>query len=258
MSSSSRHCDRLTRHGQRCKNYRMQNHPCCKAHIRRPPYTNGHAGGESKAVWPVKTWEELLRRYAVPEGEESSVRALGGKGVGLIPQDFMTPVFWSKVDKLVNTREGKQLFKTIHENELKLAIEASTTLPDVKWVPITTWEELQARYTGIPAYFIELAPLQGVTPKMLVDFSPAIKNLLKDLALGSQLHIEQAIQNEKNLVDFQKTLNAGMPWSITAASTYFAGPVFTAKSETVRAFNRKNVERIDREIRAMYTYVHSL
>jgi hypothetical protein len=216
----------------------------------------------------------------LPNGEKLPhlIALLSPVGIGLLPQDFMLPLFstfllasnWSKS----LTSEQLNLLNAIAEREMALAslpIECKDPEECKGWAPVTSLDMFAARYRpSVSLSFIELLKENRWTLDMLLGFSPLVeltgpkaqppssnRNVIKTGTTDGQwLHIEQAIANEQLLRLF-RTRAGGLVWSPTSADTFLAQPAHAALAPLARANRAEALLRTDRLIRMEWTYLHS-
>lgn len=227
----------------------------CEAGQRLPAEAPPAAEGGVAQV-PVKTWEELRARYNPSASVNTILTLISARGQGFIPQDFMLPGFLLEGVSLLI--EQKIALNEIHDQEFKLAVATSKSLPAGRaWAPVTSFEEWRARYPMIQPHVISLIQGQGVTLRQVLQMGSEVKSMIKSGFTPSQrFHLEQTAANENDLARFQE--KSGTPWSPTALDTYLASPAFTEQREARRNMIRNSLELSDRNIRAVYTFVHFL
>lgn len=217
---------------------------------------------ESKSLKPATTWKEIMDRYESVKNNDqlkSLISLMSGSGNGIIPQDFMVPLFLAEDFKSGILTSQFEILKHVHDSEYPLAVAAGKELPGVLgWAPVTDIDEWMARYPMIPSHLGSIFKSQKLTLSILMGDTPVIKNLIYGPAftLGQKFHMKQSFQNERNLQNFKA--RTGLIWSPTALETYLQSSAFTSKVLAMQNISKKSLNKLNDDIAAVYAYVHSL
>lgn len=218
----------------------------------------------SVSLWPAATWEEFAQRYLSPEdASRGLIQRLQADLTS--PKDFLfsqlsqEPRFknYSQRDipKLENAIKSETLAAVNAVNDSKIGTDISSMTGVSGWAPVSTVEELVARYPEIDE---QLKRIKSAFKVTAMSTTSALKNVLDSsvwkskvqrLTMSERLSLTQPMENEK-IIKFWVQIT-GRPWTPESWSKKL---VWIEQLPQFAALDSLNPEMRSRELGKLKSY----